>query len=155
MSARKKYRPRAVLLNPLAAFAPMAKDKRDRVMLSYRTALRAIEAGSHPGPAEWRDMADLVNLLETMVFQGKLLRAEVLPHVLVANDAMRAAAARWTAGKGMRMDGPGLSALRELLDMQEQVLEGFTEREIELAVAETRRIILAIQRDKKSTVISL
>lgn len=155
MSARKKYRPRAVMQNPLAAFAPLPKDKRDKLMLFFYTALEEIERGEHPGPDEWRNLADLVNVTETLVFQGKLVRTEVLPHVLVASDEMRSAAERFKAGKGMRMSGPGLRALRSLVDIHEQVLEGFTEREIELAIAETRRIIIGIQRDKKSTVISL
>lgn len=155
MSKRKAYRPKAVMLNPLASVVPMSTTKRNKLELYYLTAIAAVANGSYPGIEEWRSLADIVNVVETLVFQGKLLREEILPDVVTANEAMRAAAKRYQAGHGMRLSGVGLSALREIAAVHTHCLTQLTEREIEQAIAETRRAIVAVQRDRPSTVIQL
>ena len=92
---------------------------------------------------------------ETLVHQGLLQRGEVLPTVQAVSDELRACAARFSAGKGMRMSGPGLQALRDLALIHTQCLRELNEGEIVKAIAETRRIIIKIQREKSAEVISL
>ena len=153
MRKRSAYRPKPVLLNPLAAMQPAPKAERDRVMLRFTTALQEIAAGRHPGEAEWRDLSDLVNSVETLALHlHKLDPAEVMPTVNAAIAAMVGAANRFKVGQGMRVDGPGLEALRDVLSIYEQCLEGLTEREMSQAQAETQRRVNALLRRRKPSV---
>lgn len=86
-----------------------------RPIAAFYTALELIARGQHPGEAEWRDLADVVNHVETLMLAGHLLREEVEPMVAAGTAAMAAAARRWQAGHGVRLDAAGLQAMRELL----------------------------------------
>ena len=158
MTSRKRYRPRPVNRNPLAAMRPAAPEAAARVMDRFRSALQAMAACRHPGEAEWRDVSDAVNTVETLALvQGKLIPAEVMPTVQAAIAAMVGAAKRFQAGQRMGLDGAGLQALRDVLAIYEQCLEGLTEREMAMAQAETERRMHALLRAKKpdSQVIAL
>lgn len=152
---RKAYRPKPVLPNPLASMRPLPIEKRRSILLSFHTSLATIERGQHPGIAEWRDLADLVNICETFMRQGKLLRDEIAPSIGLATEAMCEAGERFKQGRAMRLSGAGLVALRFLIDVHDQCLEGFTEREVALAVAETQRVVLALQRSRPQNVTQL
>lgn len=141
-------RPRE-LVNPLTRMQVAPKAKRDRVMLNFHTALEAIAAGQHPGEEEWRSLSDAINTLETMVLMGKLLDHEVMPLVDQAIAGMVGAAKRYRAGQGMRLDGPGLLALRQVIDVYDQCLQGFTEAEMAKAQQETQNRLNAMLRSKK------
>ena len=142
MRKRSAYRPKPVLLNPLAAMQPAPKAQRDAVMLRFTTALQEIASGRHPGEAEWRDLSDAINTVETLALHlRKLEPSEVMPTVNAAK--------RFQAGQGMRVDGPGLEALRDVLAIYEQCMEGLTEREMSQAQAETQRRVNALLRSKK------
>lgn len=92
----------------------------------------------------------MINTVETLtLIQRKLLIDEVMPAVRTATDAMVAAALRFKAGHGMRLDGAGLEALREVLAIYEQCLEGLTEREMAQAQAETQRRVNALLHARK------
>lgn len=138
------------MTNPLAALAPAPKAARDAVFLRFSTALQEIAAGRHPGASEWQDLSDMLNTIETLALHlRKLEPAEVMPTVNAAIAAMVGAANRFKAGQGMRVDGPGLEALRDVLSIYEQCLEGLTEREMSQAQAETQRRVNALLRSKK------
>lgn len=149
MKRRKAYRPKPVI-NPLTALSPAPAEKRERVMARFRSSLETIARGSHPGAVEWRDLADACNLVEALTLHmGRLVPDEVLPSVAAAVQSMKEAAHRYSDGGALRLDARGLEALRDVLAIYEQCLEGLTEREIEQARAETERRILAIRRSKK------
>lgn len=150
MRKRSPYRPRPVISNPLAIFAPAPKADRDWLMTRFLTALQAMSCGRHPGEAEWRDLSDAINTTETLALHlGKLNPAEVMPSVSAAIAAMVGAANRFKAGQGMRLDAAGLQSLRDVLAIYEQCLEGLTEREMAQAQAETQRRMHALLRSKK------
>jgi hypothetical protein len=147
MRKRSAYRPRAVLSDPLSLLRPASREQRDQVMARFLTALHEISAGRHPGEAEWRDLSDAVNTLENLALHlRKLDPAEVMPTVNAAIAAMVGAANRFKAGQGMRVDGPGLEALRDVVAIYEQCLHGLTEREMGMAQAETQRRMNALLR---------
>ncbi len=148
MRKHSTRKPRA-LINPLTRMSPAPKAKRDRVMLSFHTALEAMAAGKHPGESEWRSLSDAINTIETMCLMGKLIDHEVMPLVSAAIDGMVKAARRFRAGQGMRLDGPGFNALREIVAVYEQCLEGFTEAEMAEAQHQTQQRLNAIWRAKK------
>lgn len=150
MRKRSNYRPKPVLLNPLAAMQPAPKEQRDRVMGQFLSSLDTMARGSHPGEEEWRSLSDAINTVETLALHlHKLQPVEVMPTVNAAIAAMVGAAKRFQAGQGMRVDGPGLEALRDVLAIYEQCLQGLTEREMSQAQAETQRRVNALLRSKK------
>lgn len=151
MGVRKRsaYRPKPVI-NPLTALVPAPADKRERVMARFRSSLETIARGSHPGAVEWRDLADACNLVETLTLHmGRLIPEEVIPSVKAATDSMKQAARRYRESDVMRLDAAGLEALRDVISIYEQCLEGLTQREIEQARAETERRVREIRRSKK------
>lgn len=139
------------IVNPLTAMRPAPKQKTERVMVRFLTALDAMANGQHPGLEEWRDLSDVVNTIETLALHmGKLIPSEVMPAVTAATEAMAKAGARYREGKTMRLDGPGLQALRDLVHAYGVCLEGLTEMEMAQAQAETQRRVNAILRAKPS-----
>jgi hypothetical protein len=140
MRKRSKYRPKAVMLNPLASLRPAPEKAKNQVMLKFLSALQELMHGRHPGVDEWRSLSDAVNTVETLALHfGKLIPREVMPTVNRAIAGMVAASKRYTSGQGMRLDAEGLSALREIIGIYGDCLDGLTEREMAQAQAETQR----------------
>lgn len=147
---RSAYRPRAVISDPLSLLRPASQQQRNTVMLRFLSSLDSVARGSHPGEAEWRDLSDAINTVETLAVNlRKLDAAEVMPIVNAAIAAMVGAANRFKAGQGMRFDALGLQALRDLLSVYAQCLDALTEREMALAQDETQRRVHALLRAKK------
>lgn len=147
---RSAYRPRPVISDPLSMLRPAPKADRDRVMGQFLSSLQTMVAGSHPGEEEWRSLSDAINTVETLALNlRKLDPLEVMPTVTASIATMVAAANRFKAGQGMRLDAPGLQALRDVLAIYEQCLEGLTEREMSQAQAETQRRVNALLHSKK------
>lgn len=146
---RSAYRPRAVISDPLSLLRPADPQRRNAVLLRFLSSLDSMARGSHPGEAEWRDLSDAINTVETLALSLRKLEAsEVMPVVNAAIAAMVGAANRFKAGQGMRLDAPGLQALRDVVDVYRQCLEGLTEREMALAQAETQRRVNALLHAK-------
>lgn len=147
---RSAHRPRAVLASPFTLTRPAPKAKTDRVLLRFLTALDAMSRGEHPGEQEWRDLSDAINTVETLALTlRKLDEAEVMPFVHKAVAALVGAANRFKAGQGMRLDAAGLQALRDVVDVYRQCLEGLSEHDMTKAQAETERRMHALLRAKK------
>ena len=148
---RSSHRPRYLLASPWAITTPAPKAKTDRVMLRFLTALDAMARGEHPGEQEWRDLSDAVNTVETLaIVLRKLDSTEVMPLVNAAISAMAGAANRFKAGQGMRLDGAGLQALRDVVDVYRQCLECLSEHDMTKAQAETERRMHALLRAKQA-----
>lgn len=149
MRKRSSYRPRAVITNPLTLIQAPTKADKDRVMGRFLSALDAIANGSHPGVEEWRDLSDSINTVETLALHfRKLVLAEVMPPVNRAIEDMVHASRRFKAGQGLRFDAAGLQALREVVDIYGQCLDGFTAHEMAQAQAETQRRVNQLLHDK-------
>lgn len=146
---RKKGARRAqqVLSDPLAAFRPVDKERRDMAVARFRSALDAVMRGASPDEHDWRMLADVVNQVETLADDmNKMPVEEARPHLDAATEAMVAAARRWHAGQGMRLDAPGVQALRRVIDIYEQCLELLTERVMDQARARTQARLERIWR---------
>lgn len=147
MRKRSNYRPKPVMTNPLAAMRPAEPEARRRTMATFESAFMMMLCGQHPGEEDWRLLSDAVNTVETLALsQRKLVPAEVMPDVTAAIAGMVGAANRFKAGHGMRLDAAGITALRHVLDIYEQCLEGLTEREMAAAQAETQRRVNELLR---------
>ena len=144
---RSKYRPRAVITNPLTILQPATAEDKAKVMLTFLTALDDMAGGRAPGVEEWRSLSDAINTVETLALgMGKLVPSEVMPDVNAAIEAMVHASRRIKAGQGARLDGPGLQALRRVVDIYGQCVDGFTDREMAMAMAETQRRVNELLR---------
>jgi hypothetical protein len=131
----------AVHRNPLARLMPVPKPVRDRLMTRAYSALDAIARGEHPGESEWRDLADVVNVIETLTVDLKRLPPLTLAYTETASQSLREAARRFIDTQTVRLDAAGLSALRGLLEIYQQCLETFTERQMEEAFQRTKECI--------------
>lgn len=144
---RSHYRPKPVMTDPLSLLRPADPARRAQVMVRFLTALESMARGAHPGEAEWRDLSDAINTVETLALhQRKLVPAEVMPTVNAAIAAMVGAAKRFQAGQRMGLTGEGLQALRDVLGIYDTCLDGLTEREVAMAQAETQRRMNSILR---------
>lgn len=152
MRKRSKYRPKPVITDPLTLLRVAGPADRRRVLATFYTALEDMARGDHPGVSEWRDLSDCINTVETMAETLHMLdAAEVMPSVTAAIAGMVAASKRYQAGAGMRLDAQGLTALRQVVDIYAQCLDGYTEREMARAQAETQRRVNQIMRSKSSS----
>lgn len=135
-SPRKAYRPRPVLLDALTRLQPASAQQRSDVLMKFHTALDAMARGAHPGPAEWRDMADAINTLEALTqTMGLLQGSATMPTVDAAKAAMVAAERRYRHSGRAGVDGTGLQALRDALGMYQQCATGFTQHAMARAQA--------------------
>lgn len=145
---RSKYRPSAVLANPLAPRVPIGKAAVTKYMLTYYTALNEIVSGNHPGRKEWCDLVDCCNIVERLMRRGSCSIKETLPVIKAASDEMRAIAKAFDESKVMRLSLKGFQAIQQLLEVQQQLMETFTLRDVEMVLAETRADIVEARRHK-------
>jgi hypothetical protein len=105
------------LVNPItlavqgAAITP--QKALDMLRLRELSAIESFRAGSAE-VSDWRTLADLVNLTETMATEG--VGHDALPTCHAAQAALERAHDRREATGHFGIDGPGLQALRELYE---------------------------------------
>lgn len=141
-----KRKPVLVHRNPLARLMPLPREVRERFVLRAYTALESLISGKSGNDVEaWRDLADVVNVTETLSWHLKKLDPKALIYTEAANVAMRASQQRYKEGKSLRLDYQGIEAMRAVLQIYEQVLTHLTERQVEEAFKKTadevRRLI--------------
>jgi len=155
---RKAYRPRPVITDPLTLLRPASAEEKAAIMATFYSALDEIVSGSTPDENAWRLLSDSINTIETLTLSmRKLVPEEVMPTVNAAIAAMVGACNRFKAGQGMRLDGPGINAMRDILDIYRQALDGLTAREMAQAQAETQWRVnkLLHERGESAEVIAL
>lgn len=136
----KKHQPRAWHPNPLRFMQPISKEARSQLVLRAYTALDAMTKSKLGGDKEaWRDLADIVNVTETMAAKLKMLPPEALGYTGKANEAMKAAQERYKAGKALRLDGVGIEAMRAVISLYDQALKLLTQKQVEEAFVTTQK----------------
>lgn len=147
---RKAYRPRIQPVNPLDIVSKPSAAERAVLMARYLSALDAIANGRQPGEEEWRDLADVVNRVETAVFRFKHAdRQEVGDLLWEASKHMKAAAQQFLAGEAMAMEPAGVQAVRDVLSIYEQLCEELSARELWAIQSETCRRVNQILSSPK------
>ena len=111
-------------------------------------ALAAIETAPQPTIEHWRLCSDAVNLMETLLVMGKF---EDTHHVVPQAVLAMAEAGKRTrnTGASIRLSGPGINAVRIVLEGYVTALEFLPERTIIQAHRATEHRIRAIQRGKR------
>lgn len=139
----KAHRPMASLISPLSMLLPAPREDATLMLTRFHMALEMMARGMHPGVEEWRDIADMVNTVETLCVKQKLLPLQVMPWVQKAAHAMANCGMRHHAGRGFRLDGPGLLAIQQVLNFYIDALGALTARDMSAARALTEKRIAA------------
>lgn len=148
MRKRGKRHPGLVLTNPLIALQKVPEAERNELLTEFHSALAAMRADAAPTVEHWRVLSDAVNVLETLLLQGKLIQAEMGPLLDAAIAALAQAGERHRAGKRLGLDGQGMQALADVLAAYADCLEGLTAMEMAKARHETERRMHQVLRGK-------
>jgi len=94
---------------------PLPEAWRTHQLTRMYDGLRQLETAAEPKPDDWRVVSDAVNLVETLVLEMKVCQDE--NNLLM--DAITALAVAGQRnkreGKPIRLDGPGIQAVRSIL----------------------------------------
>ena len=110
----------------------------DKLRFLEYSALDAITKGMGT-IQDWRTLVVVLNLSEVMGKAG--VGPEVLPVCAKAQDALHKAALRYEQSKKMGLDGPGIQAIRELIEYADLQQASITRSEFEKYVQKTRNYI--------------
>lgn len=138
------------ILDELMASAtePMPLDKRTHQLSRMWQGLAAIEHAAKPTAEDWRVCSDAVNLLETLVRDMRV--AEDGQGLLMdAISALAMAGRRHFANGTIRLDGPGIHAVRAVLEDYAALLEALPARTIVRAHRLTEQRIHQIHSGKR------
>ena len=140
---RKKTKRKVwALLNPIdhavigAAITP--RQTLDKLRFLEYAALDAITKGLGT-IQDWRTLVDVLNLSEMMAKGG--VGPEVLPVCAKAQEALHKAAMRYQEPMRMGLDGPGIVAIRELIEYADLQQASISRAEFEQYVQKTRNYI--------------
>ena len=142
MTRKRTKRKTWVLLDPIqhavigAAITP--RQTLDKLRFLEYTALDAITKGMGT-IQDWRTLVDVLNLSEVMARGG--VGPEVLPFCEKAQEALHKAAMRFQETKKMGLDGPGIQAIRELIEYADLQQASISRSEFEKYVKKTRDYI--------------
>ncbi len=119
---------------------PMPAEHRRHQLTCMWEGLAALERDAHPTLDDWRVCSDAVNLMETMV---RTMRLAQDPQGLLqdAVNALAGAGRRYQGGMPLRLDAPGMQAVRAVLADYAEVLDAIPHRQaLQAHVLTERRI---------------
>lgn len=119
-----------------AAITPRAT--LDKLRFLEYSALDAITKG-HGTVQDWRTLVDVLNLSEVMGKAG--LGPEVLPVCAKAQEGLHKAAMRFQETGKMGLDGPSITAIRDLIEYADLQQASISRSEFEKYVMKTRNYI--------------
>lgn len=111
------------LLQEICASAtePLPEFWRTTQLTSMWDGLAQLETNPAPGPDDWRVCSDAVNLMETLISMGEVEDAQGL--LMDAITALaEASKRRMKESKPLRLSGPGMQAVRAVLEDYSEVI---------------------------------
>ena len=125
MNKRRKPQGRTrhyTLLHEISASPtePLPQEWRTHQLTNMWDGLRDLETHPAPDTSAWRVCSDAVNLMETLVEQREVEDAQGLLADAVA--ALAEAGKRHRAGGPLRLSGPGMQAVRAVLEDYSEVI---------------------------------
>ena len=127
---------------------PMPEQRRTFQLSRMYQGLHALETAPAPTPDDWRVVSDAVNLMETLVRDMKLCEdTSGLLEDAVAALAL-AGARHLEDGVPIRLNGPGIQAVRAVLADYSSVLETLSERAMTECLRLTEQRVMAIFADR-------
>ena len=156
MRKRSAYKPRAALVNPLTLLEPLNKDQQQALLLRCYSALNSMTQGARAEPNDWRDIADVLNIVETMALHtGHLTPGPIVPALEQVRDAMQAAQSRYQRGLGLRLDAMGLGAVRFVLEIYAEAMNVITAADMLSIIKTTHKLVAQAQASGDAQVVSL
>jgi hypothetical protein len=138
---------------------PLPQGQRVHHLSVMWQGLRALETSPHASPDDWRVCSDAVNLLETFTTHnsGHWLdcdgcTVQITDQSGLLMDAITAlamAGKRHKAGQPLRLDGPGIQAVRAVLEDYAALLDALPHRTVLKAHRQTEGRIAAILAGKR------
>lgn len=115
-------RPHYTLLHEIGASAtdPLPEFWRNTQLLAMWDGLAELEKAADPGLENWRVCSDACNLMETLVEQGEVEDTQGL--LQDAIQALAEAGIRHRKGHPLRLSGPGMQAVRAVLEDYSEVI---------------------------------
>lgn len=126
---------------------PLAAEKRQYQLLRMYEGLRALEIAPEPSTEDWRVVSDAVNLMETLILEMKICE-DTSGLLMDAITAMAKAGQRNLAGGAIRLDGPGIQAVRAVLRDYAELIEVLPARTMVRCHRLTEKRILNILQGK-------
>lgn len=127
---------------------PMPQAKRDYQLTIIYEGLRAIERDPAPKADHWRAVCDAINYTETLIRMGHASDGSGL--LQDATRAMALAGRRhYQEKKPLRLDGPGVQAVRAVLEDYAYILANVPHRVAITCVRETETRIHELRTGKR------
>lgn len=126
---------------------PMPFPMRDYQLLAMYNGLDKLTNDDSPTKDDWRVICDAVNMTETLIETGVAEDTDGLLHD--ATEAMAQAGKRAHVGCPLRLDGPGLIAVRAILTDYRAMLEVLSHRTMVACHRATEKRIREIQAGRK------
>ncbi len=132
-----------------SASEPLPQDHRTYQLTRMYQGLHALETAAEPSTEDWRVVSDAVNMLETLVVEMQV--CEDASGLL--QDAIRGLAVAGQRhkreGKPIRLDGPGIQAVRTVLASYAELLDVLPARTMIRCHRLTEKRIYAILDGRK------
>lgn len=109
--------------------------------------LRALEIAPEPSTEDWWVVSDAVNLMETLILEMKICE-DASGLLMDAITAMAKAGQRNLAGGAIRLDGPGIQAVRAVLRDYAELIDVLPARTMVRCHRLTEKRILNILQGK-------
>jgi hypothetical protein len=126
------------LTHAIVGAAITQRDKLDKLRMLEYSALDSMTKGSGT-VSDWRTLVDLLNLSEMMGKGG--IGPEVLPICEKAQASLHKAAMRFQESKKMGLDGPGIQAIRDLIEFADLQQSSIPRSEFEKYIQKTKNYI--------------
>ncbi len=126
---------------------PLPAEWQRTQLTSMWDGLAQLETGASPGREDWSVCSDAVNLLETLVTQGEVEDVQGL--LSDAITALAQAGQRHKAGQALRLSGPGMQAVRAVLEDYAAVMAVLPARTMIRCHRLTEKRLMAILAGKR------
>lgn len=126
------------LTHAIVGAAITQRDKLDKLRMLEYSALDSMTKGSGT-VSDWRTLVDLLNLSEMMGKGG--IGPEVLPICEKAQASLHKAAMRYQETMRMGLDGPGIQAIRDLIEFADLQQSSIPRSEFEKYIQKTKNYI--------------
>lgn len=108
---------------------PLPQEYRTHQLTRMYEGLHALETADNPSTDDWCVVSDAVNMLETLVVEMKVCDDDDSGLLMDAVRALGVAGQRHKReGKPIRLDGPGIQAVRAVLASYSELLEALPAR---------------------------
>ena len=151
MKRKPRHKPTYSLVHEMMASPtePMSVERRTFQLTRMFEGLASIETSPSPTTDDWRVCSDVVNIMETLVVEMKVCEDQD-GLLMDAVTALAMAGRRSLDGKGIRLDAPGIKAVRSILTDYASLLEVLPERTVTRAHRLTEKRIRAILDGRKA-----